>query len=888
MNRISKLRLLTTVSGLAAAALVSSAASAANVGTATTNTTTVSGAGSLFLFDTNAGTLTNSSTGSISATSGRAIDASGTNTATINNSGNIEASFATSGVGSTIVVNSGSTITNGGTIKNIAAGGHAITISDVSGSAGTTINNTGTISAIGSGVAISTVFNSQQAITVTNSGTISGSIVYGETSTATASFTQTAGSISSTGTSAISNVNSVNLSGGTITGGINYRNDINGSNTYTQSGGTLTSGNVTFLTGTNTVNLSGGTLNGNIVGGSGADTVNISGGTLLGTIDGGGTTNDVVNFNGTGTKTLTTAISNVENINFNAGTTNLNAGSALGSTLATITGVATVNLNNNITSTTLNNAGTLNLDSTADSTNRTLTGNYTQTAAGILALSFDDTTTATNNSTLKLSGGATFAQGSTIRVNVAPLSTTFTTANITGDNWLAVDGGAALTVTGGTIANLNIVSSNPLIKFTASAPDANDIRLTAAAASATEIVSNVQNATAAGAITTANLQTAAGGGVAATNTTAALAGYGSYLSNLGANNVTNFNTINTAFNALTTTQQVADAIGDLQADPALVTAGSTAVSAATTASGNVIVASLVDARSQMANAETGASAGDTLGSDLRLWAQPFGSHYDQDKKQGIEGFEADTYGVVVGGDVAVSSSVRGGLAFSYSNTNVDGKGANAANGSDIDGYNVSLYGTYTPIENLFIDGLLGYGFNRYDSDRDVAFLVTRAKGDYDCNTCNARLGLGYDLAANGFVVTPSTFVNFTRVEQDSYTETGSLASVHVNDQETDRAVTGLGLKFAYPIQQAEGLFTPSANVGYTHDFGDKNQSVTQNFVGGSNFTTTGADIDRNAGQFGLGADYETMGGTVVTLNGQYEARSNADGFGGFVRVKAPF
>ena len=168
--------------------------------------------------------------------------------------------------------------------------------------------------------------------------------------------------------------------------------------------------------------------------------------------------------------------------------------------------------------------------------------------------------------------------------------------------------------------------------------------------------------------------------------------------------------------------------------------------------------------------------------------------------------------------------------------------------------------------------------------------MLRAKADYDGDQFNFRLGAGYDIQADNFIVTPGAYVTYSRIEQDSYTETGAGgASLAVQDQEVDRGQVGLDLTIAYPVQIQEGLLKPRFSAGYAHEIGDENVSSTQSFTGGgAAFTTTGADLDDNVGKFGLGVDLEANSGTVFTLEGEYETRSSADGFSGFARVKAPF
>ena len=63
---------------------------------------------------------------------------------------------------------------------------------------------------------------------------------------------------------------------------------------------------------------------------------------------------------------------------------------------------------------------------------------------------------------------------------------------------------------------------------------------------------------------------------------------------------------------------------------------------------------------------------------MRMWGQVFGQTADQDMRDGINGYDADTFGIAVGLDTEnIGNDTVVGMAFSYADTDVssDSKGA---------------------------------------------------------------------------------------------------------------------------------------------------------------------------------------------------------------------
>ena len=854
MSNIKIKKLLTaSVSGFVIAACMGDASLAANVGSSTTNATVATGAGALFIFDTANGTLTNTSAGTISATSGNAVVATAVSGGTITNAGTISTADTSLAA---ISVSKATTINNSGTISGVAKG-----ITVASGAAGSIINNTGTITITGT-TAGNAAIDIAANTAITNSGQI--------TATGAANAIRVATAVSAAGTTIDNQVGGVIQVTGTGSAIIvgSPITSINNAGTIQSTAGTaievtangsITSGITNTATGSiiggggNAIDASSsanpltvnnaGTITGNIRLGSGANVVNVSGGSISGQIFGANPT--VVNYTG---DTTANGIVGVGTVNHSAGV------------LTVASGITAANVNNT--------GGTIAITS-----NKTITGNYTQTAGGTFQTAVTGRTTA---AVLTVTGTATLADSSTIKAQIAD------GINLQAADSFTVLSAGALTA---TPANLTVTDNDPFIILTASKV-ANTLVLTASAASDSQAQSSILSG--AGFTSTGNgtggLGASVGGSNGGTNVGNTFNAYTGYLSYLRTNDFTTFNAVNSVFGGLTGTA-FARGIQNLAVAAPVATGTAQGVTAGSNTSGGVVLSRL----DTMRNAEAGMSAGDKYSRNAKAWFQPYGSALTQDKKDGVDGYDANTYGVLLGGDVNILDNTRAGIAIGYNHTKVDANQLSSGSGAGTDGYEAKVYGSHT-IGNYFVDGLLGAQFNQNDVHRFSSAFGDTARASYDSWLYNANVKAGYNFKqASGLTLTPSAGFNYSYLDADGYSEHGSVINNKVNSSNYTGATSELGLKAAYPIKRTTGTLTPEVRASWLHEFGDSQFSNTSSFIGsGSSYTTKGAKIDEDAGRFGVGLGFQTLGNTTISGDVDYIGRDSSDAVAGKLNVKIPF
>lgn len=266
----------------------------------------------------------------------------------------------------------------------------------------------------------------------------------------------------------------------------------------------------------------------------------------------------------------------------------------------------------------------------------------------------------------------------------------------------------------------------------------------------------------------------------------------------------------------------------------------------------------------------GASSGEGF-KETGVWVQSLYSDATQDLRDGVAGYNAYSRGIAVGADGKLSDNLTLGLAYSFINTDVNGKSGNK---TEVDSHAFTLYGGYE-LDNWFVDGSLTYGVNDNDSKRQIA--TTQAKADYDSDLLGLNLVGGYTWKINPQVlVEPRLAARYSLVNIDGYREKGSSAALKVEDQRYEAIELGAGVRVAGSFNLGAGTLEPQVKLMAYHDFAADQASSTSTFLlGNTPFVTTGAKAVRNSYEAGIGTDYK-LGAVTLGVNYDYIGKSGFD------------
>lgn len=271
--------------------------------------------------------------------------------------------------------------------------------------------------------------------------------------------------------------------------------------------------------------------------------------------------------------------------------------------------------------------------------------------------------------------------------------------------------------------------------------------------------------------------------------------------------------------------------------------------------------------------QTGVAAGEQLlggPGNWALWGRA-GASFVEFEPSGVNGFDADTYGLSVGFDGDVAQDLRAGVAVFYSSTVVDEIGVAANSNQDIEGYGVLFYGVYRP-GDFYVNATAGFGLNEYDSKRRAAGGVNTA--NYDGTQFMGRVELGKIFTDGALELSPHVGLRFNQVSIDGYTEAGPLpTTVGSQDVTSLRGVLGLSGRYTHVLDDGSKLI-PEAYVRGLQELADPSEAITGNVVGGGSFISQTTERDKFSYAAGAGLAYEMD--DQVSLSFMYDGEFQTD------------
>jgi len=235
------------------------------------------------------------------------------------------------------------------------------------------------------------------------------------------------------------------------------------------------------------------------------------------------------------------------------------------------------------------------------------------------------------------------------------------------------------------------------------------------------------------------------------------------------------------------------------------------------------------------------------------WAKGFGYFGNQeDHGQVFGGYNSRILGGAVGYDMPLGQDGRVGLDIGYANSKIDGARFGSTTGFDT--YQATAY-VREEFGALFVSGDVSVGLNDYTGTRHIAFpgFDRTAHAGYNGEEYTGLLNAGYRFYVEGFTVTPLVSLQYSRINLDSYAETGAgEIDLNVNSQTYDYLESGLGVKVARDFESEAGTFVPEGHFKWLRALNNPTLENTAAFAvaGSSTFTTPGlktADDTLDAG-----------------------------------------
>jgi len=225
------------------------------------------------------------------------------------------------------------------------------------------------------------------------------------------------------------------------------------------------------------------------------------------------------------------------------------------------------------------------------------------------------------------------------------------------------------------------------------------------------------------------------------------------------------------------------------------------------------------------------------------------------------GYQFSTGGMVAGLDYRFSQQFAAGLILGYSQS-----GSSQSTGTvNATGGQLGLYGGWKQ-DSFHLEALAEGGINSYTTQREA--LGGTASGNAQGQVYSGLLGAGYDWKVDHLTVGPFVTGQYTSVNLNSFTETGSLAPLSLPAQSAGYWSSDLGASAHRNWDMGGWSLSPSLSAAWEHIYQGNLDSLNANFGGSGNFTVTGPAMGTDAAVLAAG------------LNAQF-----AKGFGAYAQYQ---
>lgn len=275
----------------------------------------------------------------------------------------------------------------------------------------------------------------------------------------------------------------------------------------------------------------------------------------------------------------------------------------------------------------------------------------------------------------------------------------------------------------------------------------------------------------------------------------------------------------------------------------------------------------------VSSAAEGKSSGDSVFERAAMWVQGL---FNKSKYDGSNDFKTDSTGLALGAEKYLNSDVKVGAGYAYTNSDVK----QGDRKIDVDTHTAFVYGEYKP-SDWYVNGIASYNWGDYDEKKYGGL-----SGKYDVNSIALQAMTGYDFHMNGAVVTPEAGLRYINIHQDSYTDTaGQRVSENSSDYLT--GIVGAKIKKDYTLSNGMNI-RPEARLAMTYDLVNDNANASVMLANGSAYQVRGEALDRFGVEAGVGLTAEVDDNVEVSLGYEGKFRDHYKDHTGLLNAKYKF
>ena len=248
------------------------------------------------------------------------------------------------------------------------------------------------------------------------------------------------------------------------------------------------------------------------------------------------------------------------------------------------------------------------------------------------------------------------------------------------------------------------------------------------------------------------------------------------------------------------------------------------------------------------------------------WAQLLGAWDHASGDANATGYQASTYGVLVGLDSAAAADWRLGVATGYTRTSLHGGYGSKA---DSDNYHLAAYGD-KQFGALALRGGASYTWHRIDTKRSVNYGMQsdRDTAKYSARTEQLFAEAGYSVQGEWLNLEPFVNLAYVNFENNGIGESGGAAALRGDKQHTDATVSTLGLRADTEWQVTPGTTVAlRSELGWQHQYGGLERGTGLRFNGGNApFVVDSVPVSRDGMVLKAGAEVAVNENATLSLS----------------------
>ncbi len=263
----------------------------------------------------------------------------------------------------------------------------------------------------------------------------------------------------------------------------------------------------------------------------------------------------------------------------------------------------------------------------------------------------------------------------------------------------------------------------------------------------------------------------------------------------------------------------------------------------------------------------------------RGWVSAYGSHGTRDASSDLSGYDAGTYGTVLGVDRAFNNMIVG-LSGGLAGSSIDQEDGDTSDASTAYG---ALYGTVR-LKNFDLDLIGSYGASSVESESGTIF---GSDAEMDASTMAFYIGASEEASAGSYTFTPVAALQAANYSQDAYDEVSTNAvgrAVDSYDRWSFKSILGVNVGFVKAMKSFDLITRVKAS--WHHEFNTDIDTLNYTLIDGtdSHYFTIQAPA---ADSLDLGASIGTLFGENLEislgLDGRYSEEFTAISYNGKIQ-----